>query len=204
MNLQEIHQTIANTPDFKEITHFHLDTSNPLIEESLSHFKSTFFTLTQNELVNKHLQIIQVFNRLPIIDFIVLFNYLDSKFPGLSFYYILEAFNTEHIEYFFFIQRIKNMQNNNLLGTILSILRQRLVSGLLSNVSNEPNNTSQNIIDSITQTITNSFHVSEEDILDIQTKISSLPLKTEIPQLNHIETIKILSLSRVPQLTIIE
>lgn len=61
-----------------------------------------------------------------------LLNWLDENFPGLSFYYVMEARQKDDWEAGrLLLDRLKTIKTLSLLGTIFAPMRTRLIAGLL-------------------------------------------------------------------------
>jgi hypothetical protein len=77
-------------------------------------------------------KITELMGHMTISQFAFLFHYLDQKFSGLSFHYVMEARSSENwAAGELLLERMKLIKGWNSLGRIFSPLRTRLISGLL-------------------------------------------------------------------------
>jgi len=80
--------------------------------------------------------ILQIYSYVKTSYFYVFMAFLDDTFPVLSFHYVIEM-NARNEQYSLLIDRLRVLKKLNLLQTIFSPARTRLISGLLENDDDE-------------------------------------------------------------------
>lgn len=109
---------------------------------------------------------IKILNRVPIVYFALVLSEIDERFPGLSFYYVMEARQSDDIEKLVFMKSLQIFEQSGLLKEIFSPKRLTLIKGLLDGEENEKSTyqSKQNLIEQIN----NSFNLSLEQIESIK------------------------------------
>lgn len=149
--------------------------------------------LTSKDLSKNYMEIIIFLNRLSFSNFCKIHAYIDHNFPGISFHYVMET-RQEVINYLqnqnytrygselmneeivneceVYLSRLKILQVNNMLNLIMSPMRTRLATGLLTDTLEHPANT---ILSVKPNKITNEPTILEEkDLLLILKKLTDL------------------------------
>jgi len=126
--------------------------------------------------------ITQLLNRAPLLGFSILLSHIDSNFPGLSFYYVMEAKQSKSIEGLYFIKRLQLLQRNGLLHEIFASMRCRLIEGLLEDSLHV-----ENTLDDIRA----NFDLPEPSIDQIRLILQSKPI--DLPFLDEKELMLLLN-----------
>lgn len=109
-------------------------TNNTLFQEQLNKLvESMKGWMTINWAKNDD-NVIKLMGHMTISQFSFLLHYIDSKFPGLSFHYVMECrqISTDSLDNKeLFLERIKLINDSSFLNEILSPMRTRLIHSLI-------------------------------------------------------------------------
>ena len=178
-----------------------IDTSNIHTKEKISNFIRVIKDSKTANLANKYSEVIEIMIYLPIKEFIQAFNCLDEMFPGLSFHYVMEARHREDNTQYnrVLINRLRVLQDCNLLKLIIAPMRVRLIEGLLNDDVDQLKavdfyKKEKEFFDDFTQSINVKTHIEQEKvqlfeslILDLLTIKYKKHLNSQLEKINLID-----------------
>ena len=158
----------------------------------ISHAFSGFLTrlnCSATDLSQSVQSVTKILNRVSLLHFILILNQIDDSFPGLSFFYVMEARHSDEIEGKFFIQRLRALEQKGLLGEIFAPMRCRLINGLLTEKEVEFSD-----VNKIMNEINHSFTLPKAETETIQKILLSASVKKAEIKLHTLSELEIVSL----------
>lgn len=164
-NSKQILEFLSSARHLEQNNNQQLDLNILEVERAFDLFIRRFNNCDSSSLSKNINNMIKILNRMPIIYFTLVLSQIDERFPGLSFYYVMEARQSDDIENLVFMQRLKDFEQNNLLNEMFAPSRINLIKGLLDGEEDEALKY-KNKQDLINQ-IKSSFNLSLEQVESI-------------------------------------
>jgi hypothetical protein len=189
-NNQQILQLLSNLNGLENSSQ-QLNLNSLEVSQSFNQFLKRLNTCEASVLSRSSESVTSILNRVSLLHFILIMNQIDENFPGLSFYYVMEARSSENVEGKFFIQRLNGLNKKGLLSEIFAPMRNRLINGLLTETDLKNSGVSK-----VLEDIKNNFNVAFKDmetIKDILLSASYKKVAIQLPVLRENEIISLLN-----------